>query len=285
MLVSFIASAAWYEETKFTCSDPFNLIKFFRNSSWLDNYLPLKFVSVSDGYVYADLEAAKVAELPEIQNDLNILNQILLNANQSKSLSTHLKQVQSSMEVPLLVQNLPSLAGYWVTNTYAVAISGVFSYLFDLAGTKKLNLLQVRPLIATGGVVTEYMSLKFVDGKHLLVSSFEYSIRVGVEDRIIWLGSCTFPAKVKHKTFRTTIGVNDKFIRLIGGKWYVENVSDGDRNPGHLVQIREDSNFLYFQGVDFSAFYDEYRIAKYGGPFEVLSDGNWTNLYSSTRPE
>lgn len=280
-----VAMADWYNESQFQCSDPFQVRSFARNAGLLDSKIPFDFVEVADGKVYVDIPAVEVAELPTLRSDLLALNSNVFDADVAKELVVHLEGVQSDLEVPLLVQNLPSLAGYWVTNTSSLVIGGVFSYLFNETGAKALSLSQVLPLVASGGELTEFYTLRQIGEKHVLLSSLRYVVEVGNETRTVWLAACTYPAIVNHTRFRTTLGVNDKILVNVDGKWYIEDATTGARDPGHLELSHEDYDFLYFKAIDVSAFFEDYRIAKYGGPFEVNDEGVWTNLYSSTKPE
>ena len=53
---------------------------------------------------------------------------------------------------------------------------------------------------------------------------------------------------------------------------------------GERLHPIEDSSFIYFRGVDFSAFYTDYRIGKLGGPFQVRTEDGWVEAVALHQP-
>lgn len=213
-----------------------------------------------------------------------IIDKIELDASHASELRKHMERQADLYTVPLITQNLPSLSGYFVTNTASLVIGGLFSYLYDTVGAARINAEAFKPLVAQGGIITSYSSVNFSNGLYISNSSLVYSINVGNESRKIVISSCTYPAQLVVNSFETTIGVNDKRLLREENSWFVEDLESGDRQPGSLKPVKQDEVFLYFEAIDFSAFYSEYRIAKFGGPFQVKDDGQWRTLYASTVP-
>jgi hypothetical protein len=279
------ASVEWYKNTKYSCSDPYNTKSLFSNTLWFNNHLPLKFESVSEGFVYADISADTVKNMSDLRNKYYGFETIKLDSAKANHLRSALEKSTSDASVPLFIQNLPSLIGYFASNTSSVVISSIFSYLFDQVGTIKLQRASLVPLIASGGLLEHQIRLVYKNSKYFFSSRYLYSVSVGSEVRRVWLSGCTYPANIKITGFKTTIGVNDKRIFLEGDKWFVENIIDGERDDGFLRKAKEDESFVYFKAENgFSSFYMDYRIGKFGGPFQANDEGKWVTFYATTSP-
>jgi len=244
----------------------------------------LKVVTNGNGSLTAELDAVDVHADANLLNTYKISQEVSLDAARSKLFKAHVANQEDKYSVPFVTQNLPALSGYFVSNTSSLVISVFFSYLFDSVGTAKLEAQSLALLAAKGGKLTRFSSVHFSNGLYVSNMMLVYSVEVGQETRKVIVATCTYPTRLKVRSFETSIGVNDKRLLLENGLWYVEDLTTGDRQRGSLLPDKEDADFIYLKGQNFSSFYENYRISKFGGPFQVEDEGVWVNLYANTKP-
>lgn len=278
------AQASWPMNTSHSCSDPFRINSLVATNNWMPPDPNLRVVTNGNGQLMAELDATDVHADASLLNTYRVSQEITLDEARTKIFKAHLAGQDDKFTVPFVIQNLPALSGYFVSNTSSVAISVLFAFLFDDVGTAKMEVQSLAVIAAQGGKLTRYSSVNFSNGLYISNVMLVYSVDVGQETRKVIVASCTYPTHLALRAFETTIGVNDKRVLLENGQWYVEDLKTGDRQPGSLLPVKEDSEFIYLKGQNFSSFYEDYRISKFGGPFQVQDEGEWVNLYTNTKP-
>jgi hypothetical protein len=277
--------AEWHKTTKYSCSDPYALSTFLSSVGWFSKTPYLKFESPHQGYIYADISSSTLIEDPDVFSAFRVFEKVNLDKKKSDRLKISIEASSSNMDVSLFVQNLPSLAGYFISNTSSAVIGSMFTYLFDNIGSQKIQRSQLIPLIAAGGKLEHQTRVVSEEGKYFYSSIYLYRVNVGSEERVILISACTYPANIAIRGFVTNAGVNDKRIVLENGKWFFENLSGGGRQEGYLVKKSEDKTYIYFEAKEeFSTFYSNYRINKFGGAFQGKESNDWVTFYAKTSP-
>ena len=280
------AQATWYEETKYHCSDPFNVHTFLFSNGWITQPFALNYDRENPKVVYATINAE------EIQIYLNNAHEFetkQLTADDAKLLVKSLDRSSKNNIVPLLLQIGPSIfANYTLSPAGSSFVGSFFTYLFDQANVNKASFDTIITLIANGGKLKHLVTLRKDEHRTVFLNNIFYTVKVGEELREVLLYSCSYPTNIKIDRIWTTVGVNDKVISEEASeeadvKWYVFTSNTQEKDPGYLKKTHEDDDYYYFEDYGVSNYFTYHRIHRHGGAWEVRSDGeDWQNLYSTT---
>lgn len=286
--VSFVPSRAegsWYEETRFACSDPLDLVATLSGSTWFSKGLSLKAASVSQGLVYVTLTKKDFDSISLSANRTEIVEAVPLTTAKATTLRQILTTKQENASVPYLVEAaLTGIPGYFVSWSGGLVLDAVFSRLFADLNEISVTARVVRELVAPGGTLSNLVTTGVRDDGEYLIYSYLYTVQVGDETRRYMLSSCAYAVKLLFQNIETIAPLNNKRLIPSGeSTWRVFDVQDSKFDPGNWMEVRRDKEYIYLENRSPSGLVRQWRVSMRGGKWQSQrEDGTWGTLYAQT---
>jgi hypothetical protein len=277
----------WYLSASFSCADPLGLGPAYSPGFGFINQIPLKITNVNQEKGYLDLGYGNFAKLLEKSPTGGIIESKQLTNSKAVSLRSILLQRSQNDVVPFVGQTLISVILAYTLKTNAGLVAGTFfSYVFGEQQAKSIQPRVLAEVVAEGGTLDSVLiGFKDKDQHPYAIHAFEYTVKVGAENRHYITTACIYPVRATVTQMKTLAAANNKIFKLQqDGKWRKWDITDAKFEDDPLTETGRDADFIYFTLNNPRDISNIQRISLRGGPWQVKQNGTWLTLCSKTEP-
>jgi hypothetical protein len=278
----------WYETEGANCSGDVTLAAAI--SAITGGGLPLQ-SGKGPGNFYSTISASDLNSFAA-PNTEKIQSIQSLDGTRSKSLRAVFLSAANDAKVPVSVTTGTNLiTGLLLPPVLGTGSGLIFGYLYSKIDAASTNVHDAGVIIAAGGEVYKRTALlrRTQDDNPFVVSSTEYRVSVGTEQRSFAVQACVYPLAIAVNEFDTTGQFNNKIIKPAGGGiWKQWDIDDKKYDSAAYTYIYQKGGFYYFDQDqienDRVVGKNLYRISLFGGPFQTMNynerpNGRWKNFY------
>ena len=267
--------AEWFETEGANCSGIVALNEAF--SALAPSGISLK-KGPGPASFYVQLPVSRLLSLRDKSDD-SISGIVKITKDQAKDLSTAVRNVAESTEVPMFVTVGTSIAtGLLLQPGVGTGAGLLFSHFFNVLGATPLATKNLAGFIASGGEIYHRSVVKQrqSDSAFFLISNTEYRVSLGEEQRQFVIFGCAYPVEVQVNEFFTVNAPfgQDQILKKIGtNTWRAfdlkENRFMGDpltfshQKGGHFFFFRDNIENNVVVGKD------EVRVSFIGGDWMI----------------
>jgi hypothetical protein len=182
----------WYRNLKPACSASAPMMSLMTGSGLFSKQLTLE----GQYFVVNGSDWSSRVDKPFVYED------VLLDASRATSLSRALFSMGAASDVPLLAQDLATLATVPLPTTVGLVSGFLFGALYAASGAQATSLKELSHFIVVGGHIQQVLAYRISkDGKPTLTRAYSYVVLLGSESRRFLLASCTYAVMIRDEAF------------------------------------------------------------------------------------
>jgi hypothetical protein len=233
-------SQDWFVSGENNCSGNTAAIAAF--TALLPSSYPIR---IGAGNIYTSIDGGSVNALLAGEK---IVDNLLLTKSAAADYKKAMEVITENYSLPYVVEVDVAILAAMAPPVVGLGGGLLFSYVVSKVNGRMEPLKSVVLFVAAGGrLERRWKLLRESDKATYAVSSLEYVVSLGQEQRRFFTQGCTYPVDVVVSEFETNERIANKIIKVRSpGTWGVWDVDDKKWHSSILKYDHQDKEFYYF---------------------------------------